>query len=406
MPGITGQGTTFNLPNFVGELFAATPEDTPLVSAIGGLSGGEQVTSNIFTWQGYDLRDPDKGRQRLEGADAPTAENRVRYNASNVVEIHHEAVEVSYSKLAATGQFATTGSNQPNAVGVVGTNPVQNEFAFQTTNQLKQIARDLEKTFIAGTKLEPVDNASPRRTGGLMEATVTNVDDRGTLVGDGGSTIAANGTITETGHGLSVGDWVTPRAVALDAVGVLDDDSLYYVLTAPDANTFTLGKRAGAATITFPGATGTADFYNTVQLTEDILVEVLQMVWEEGGIMVSETATLIANAQLKRRLSKIFITDKNFREETRNVGGVNLQTIETDFGRMNIMLNRHMPSSALQIASLEEVAPAFKMIPDKGFLFVEPLAKVGSADRAQIYGEIGLKYGNEKTHGKILAVRA
>ena len=29
----------------------------------------------------------------------------------------------------------------------------------------------------------------------------------------------------------------------------------------------------------------------------------------------------------------------------------------------------------------------------------EELAKVGSADRTQIYGEIGLKYGNEAAHG-------
>ena len=39
--------------------------------------------------------------------------------------------------------------------------------------------------------------------------------------------------------------------------------------------------------------------------------------------------------------------------------------------------------------------------PGKGFLFQEPLAKVGSADRTQIYGEIGLEYGSEAAHGKI-----
>ena len=59
MAGITGLGTTYNLPNYVGELFAASPEDTPLLSAIGGLTGGESVGSTIFEWQGYDLRDAD-----------------------------------------------------------------------------------------------------------------------------------------------------------------------------------------------------------------------------------------------------------------------------------------------------------------------------------------------------------
>ena len=48
MPGITGQGNTYNLPNYVGELFAASREDTPLLSAIGGLTGGIATTSTLF----------------------------------------------------------------------------------------------------------------------------------------------------------------------------------------------------------------------------------------------------------------------------------------------------------------------------------------------------------------------
>src|SRR3954471_23417466 len=107
MAGITGQGTTFNLPNYVGELFALSRETTPFLSAIGGLSGGRSTNATEFEWQTYDLRDASQGRQALEGANAPTAEQRVRANVRNVVEIHHEAVEVSYTKQAATSQIAT-----------------------------------------------------------------------------------------------------------------------------------------------------------------------------------------------------------------------------------------------------------------------------------------------------------
>ncbi|MCB1282350.1 MAG: DUF5309 family protein, partial [Salinibacterium sp.] len=88
-------------------------------------------------------------------------------------------------------------------------------------------------------------------------------------------------------------------------------------------------------------------------------------------------------------------------EQTRNVGGVNLQTIETDFGRTNIMLNRFMPITDLAVVSLEECSPVFLEIPGKGHFFAEPLAKSGSAEKVQIYGEIGLSYGNELKHGKI-----
>ena len=75
MAGITGLGTTFNLPNYTGELFALTPDDTPLLSSIGGLTGGGQTTSTEFEWQTYDLGDPGQD-VALEGADAPTAEER------------------------------------------------------------------------------------------------------------------------------------------------------------------------------------------------------------------------------------------------------------------------------------------------------------------------------------------
>ena len=171
MPGITGVGTTYNLPNYVGELFAASPEDTPVLSAIGGLTGGESVASTIFTWQGYDLRDADAGRQRLEGADAPTAEGRARFQASNVLEIHQEQVAVTYTKQGATRQVSTGGA----ASIQLGTQPVADELAFQLSNEFKQIARDVEKTFITGTYQLPADATTPRKTRGLIAAITTNV---------------------------------------------------------------------------------------------------------------------------------------------------------------------------------------------------------------------------------------
>lgn len=319
MPGITGQGTTFNLPNYVGELFRVSPEDTPFLSSIGGLTGGRPASGTVFTWSGYDLRNAENNRQRLEGAAAPTAEERSRFNVHNVVEIHQEVVETSYTKQAATGQFASTGSAHPNAVGVSGVNAIADEHSWQVAQALKQIARDVEATFITGTLHEPATNATARRTRGILEAITTNV--------------ITNGVATA--------------------------------------------------------------------LTEAMVLDLMQDVWENGGIMESETATIMVNGWQKRQLSKIFITDKNYQEATRNVGGVSVQTIETDFGRINLMLNRHMPADQVLVVSLEQCAPRFLPIPGKGFLFQEQLAKVGASDRTQIYGEIGLEYGNEKTHGKI-----
>ncbi|PKW15933.1 SU10 major capsid protein [Saccharopolyspora spinosa] len=319
MPGITGMLNTFNSPNFVGELFSVTPTDTPLLASIGGLTGGQSTDSTIFTWQSYDLRAADDSRQRLEGADAPEAEARTRWNNFNVVEIHQEALSITYTREAATGQYAATGSNVPTSASISGINPVGDELTWQTQRHLEQIARDIELSFITGRFAQPGDNAQPRKTRGLLQAIETNVITNATA--------------------------------------------------AP--------------------------------LTAEMVIDLLQMTWENGGLTVSETATLICNAYQKRQLTKAFISDRNYQEQTRNVGGVSLQTIETDFGRLNIMLNRYMPADTVVVASLDELTPVFLRVPGRGFLFAEPLAKSGASDKYQIYGEVGLNYGNERAHGKI-----
>lgn len=403
MAGITGQGDTFDLPNYVGELFAVTPTDTPFLSAIGGLTGGESADATLFQWQGYDLRSAEANRQRLEGADAPTAEARVRFNVTNVVEIHQEALELSYTKLAATGQFHSTGGHA-GQVGINGSNPVLNELDWQIQQHLKQIARDVEKTFLTGTFHNPATNATARRTRGILEATETNVSTQGTLVGT--ATIESDTEVwTITAHGLAVGDQIAATTLTGGATSVLAENTIYYVVTVPDANTFTVATRPGGSAVAFE-TDGGAAVYEVTPLTDALVSDLLQQVWENGGIQESETATLMCGASLKRALTKIYITDAGFQESSRTVGGVHVMTIETDFGTLNVMLNRHMPTSTLSVVSLEECAPVLLPIPGKGFLFIEELARSGAAEKRQIYGEIGLKYGNERTHGKLLRVGA
>lgn len=318
MPGIVGMGTTFNLPNFVGDLFNISTEDTPLLSAIGGLTGGRQANDKSFEWQFYDLRDADAARQRVEGADAPPSELRVRSNARNVVEIHQEAVELSYTQqsIGATGGYQTTAR---------GTSPVANEMAWQMDQQLKQVARDVELSFTIGSFQEPEDNTLPRKTRGLVEAITTNVID-------------------------------------------------------------------GAA----------------AALTEEMVNDLFQLSYDNGGSQEGETRTLLGNSAMRRQLTSIFLKNGNGTGQvapaSRTVGGVALTTILTDFGTANVMTSRYMPAGTLLAVSLEELAPRFLLVPGKGYFFWEPLAKTGAADRSQLYGEIGLEYGNQRKHAKITNV--
>lgn len=57
MPNIvTGTGNAYNLPNFAGDLFTASPTHTPFLSMIRGLSGGRKTESDCFpTGQLYEF---------------------------------------------------------------------------------------------------------------------------------------------------------------------------------------------------------------------------------------------------------------------------------------------------------------------------------------------------------------
>lgn len=312
MAGITGMGTTFNLPNYVGTLFQLSPEDTPFLSAIGGLTGGRIADQKLFEWQAYDLRTPENP-SNLEGATAPAGRERVRQNIQNVVQIFHSAVDISYTKLAATGARA----------GLPGANPVGDELNWQVEQELKALALDIENVFLNGTYTVPADNSTARKTQGILGAITTNVIN----------------------------------------AGAADDNAA---------------------------------------LTGTMVLDAMQAAWASGGLQESETRTLMTNGTQKRNLSKIFITDKNYSEESRNMGGVAVSSVETDFGRLNIMLNRWMPVDQIAILSLEVCAPRFLFIPGKGFLFVEPLAKTGASEKSQIYGEVGLEYGAERQHAKVI----
>lgn len=312
MATVSGQGTTFNLPNYTGELFSVAPSDTPFLSAIGGLGAGKSTTSVEFEWQTEDLETTSANNAKVEGAAAPTASEVSRSNVTNVVEIHQEAIEVSYTKQAATGLH--------NGINNEASNPVRDELSHQTMLKLKKIAVDVEKSFLSGVYAKPGTNATPRTTRGVVTAITTNV-------------FANAGT---------------PRA-----------------------------------------------------LTKAIVDNALRDMFTNGAPLDENTVFMVGAAQ-KVNLSNVYNAGNlNVATSSRNIGGVAIDTLITDFGTFGIMTNRWYPTGQIGIVNLGVCAPVFLNVPGKGHLFVEPLAKTGASEKYQIYGEIGLEYGPEVYHGAI-----
>lgn len=388
MAGITALGTTYNLPNYTGELFALTPADTPLLSAIGGLTGGRQATSTEYEWQTYDLANAGQN-VALEGADAPTTEGRVRANVTNVCQIQQRTVSVSYTKQAAFGLKSGSNNAEPN--------PITDEMGWQVQQALKEMARDVEFSFIQGVYQKPSDNSTPRKTRGLLAAITTNVVAKATATVTGLS--AATDTITETATARSNGDKIIFTSVG--ASTTLVQGRVYYVV-GKSTNSFQVATTPGGTAVTIGTATVAYRVPQTTALAVADVNGLLQLVYDNGGITEQETATLIVNSSQKLAVSQAYGNAYGkFMETSRNVGGVNFTTIETDFGRLNIMLNRFVPQDTMIVCSLEQLSPVFLEIPGKGHMFQEPLAKTGAQDKTQIYGEVGLAYGSERSHGAI-----
>lgn len=395
MAGITALGTTYNLPNYTGLLYGLTPGDTPFFSAAGGLNGGGQTTDVEFEWETFDLRTAGQN-VALEGQTAPTPQERVRGNASNILQIHQEAVAVSYTKQAATARLSGLASQG-------GTNPVVNELDWQTRTMLAQMVRDVNWSFINGTYQKPSDNTTKRQTRGILAATTTNVYNAGG-VGTSGAAAASTDIITSSAHGLAAGD--TVRFNSVGAATPLSTSTVYYVIATNLAtNTFSVSTVKGG-TIVDITADGTVNWNKGTAVSVAIVNSIAQTAYDNGGLTGGEPVILVGSAQ-KLALSAAYTTANYVTKElTGNVGGVVVDRIQTDFGPMGIMLDRMMPQDTIEIVTMSQVKPVYLEVPGKGHFFEEPLAKTGASDSNQLYGEVGLDYGNQMMHAKITGLKA
>ena len=138
-------------------------------------------------------------------------------------------------------------------------------------------------------------------------------------------------------------------------------------------------------------------------LSKELLQQLFRMM-AEGGAYFTNMVMFLPAVQ-KQALSEIYASQMGgsviYTPSQRNVGGVNITEIETDFCRLGVCWNRFMPEDSILVADVAHLAPVFQAVPGKGVLFEEELAKTGAADKIQIYGQIGLAHGPAFLHGAI-----
>jgi hypothetical protein len=304
--------TIWDLPNFSGELFTADAINTPFLTMLGGLTGGGLRTNNFEfpTASQYNL--PAAAQPAItENASitAPAAANVVRNQVSNVCQIHHERITLTYQKTSNFGRMSGL-----NTAGQVNNAP--NELDFQIARKLEKMARDAEFSFIQGAYNLATNAGEANTTRGMLQTT-------------------------------------------------------------------TLG---GGTNINHFGA----------QLDLAAMQNLFLTMYDNGAVF--SNLVLYVPGALKQRISSIY----GFAPQSRNVGGVNIEQIETDFGPVGIVVSRFAPANTVLAIEMSVCNPVFLEVPNKGVLFYEELAKTGASEDGQLYAQIGLDHGPSFAHGALI----
>lgn len=114
----------------------------------------------------------------------------------------------------------------------------------------------------------------------------------------------------------------------------------------------------------------------TEGLTEALMLDAMQKMWDHGS--QGEYFTFV-NAGTKRLINNLIKADGNIRINTEQglnqVLGITVQKIESDFGTLNLVLDRHMDANTMLILDLDQVEIAelrptfFEMLPKNGDYF-------------------------------------
>ena len=145
-------------------------------------------------------------------------------------------------------------------------------------------------------------------------------------------------------------------------------------------------------------ATSNTTNASSATLTKALMDGMLLEAWTNGAQF--RNGLIICGGFQKQKLSDIY----GYAPTDRNVGGVNIKQIETDFGNFGIMLHSMIPAGTLLMVDLAVVRPVVQPVPGKGNFFYEMLSKTGAGESGQIYGKFGLDHGPEFAHATITSL--
>lgn len=291
--------------NYLGVLLGIGQSQTPFLNMIGGLNGAKRAQAFQFPLSAaYALAAASQDTQSEATARAAgTAVTTALSQAYNVCQIMKKDVEATFAVLSANGELA--------GLSQVGSPAVTDKLGFQKLVQMKQLAKDINYSFLRGSFVDSSLASTNMKTRGMLEACASNTKDAG-------------------------------------------------------------------------GA----------KLSSELLNDLLATMWGNGSDF--QQPVIFCGIKQKQALSDEY----GFAPQDRNIGGVAVQQIETDVGRIGVVLDPDMLSTSILVADVAKCAPV--IVPFEGQLVSwNDLGMAGASRGGFWYTQIGLDYAHEKFHGTI-----
>jgi len=299
--------------NYLGTLYQIGANATPFLNMIGGLNGGKTSPSFDFpVTQPWNLRAADQSTQVMSEDTSVSTTTEVSYARTqelNTCQIMKYPYGVSFAKASTMREIG--------GLAVAGVNPpVMDELAFQRMAALKQMAVDIEYSFLQGVKVAQNTSATVAKTEGIIHA--------------------------------------------CDATNKVD---------------------GGGAALSKPKI-------------KELLLEMA------GNGAVFNNMVLFLNGYQKQALTDLF----GYAPESVNVGGVNIQSIYTDFAQIGVVYAPYMPTDKILIADLSVISPVF--CPYDGQVIADiKVAQTTAKKGGFLYTQVGLDFGPKEYHGIIVNLK-
>lgn len=149
---------------------------------------------------------------------------------------------------------------------------------------------------------------------------------------------------------------------------------------------------------------GTLGTYGTLTMT--VLNNLFQTLWN-NKVNASDRLTILTNAVGKRQISELYRSQfqAGYNQASRNVAGINITAIETDFGNMDILLTHTVPNNTIYVLNTSVMRMVAHPSKNGEFMFETELNPHGVAGNGKgIYAEMGMDHGPGQCHGRIYAV--